>query len=154
MTTEAFAWDEPVVTYIDGGEVSENDPPSPVLANNAECARLLACLAAHGVANFEVVVSYRSGYGMLVRLTPANFRRRVRLSARRHAAVRELQYELGKIVGHGIGEVIDGSVVVGLDCVAVVAVWPSELAEDQGLVATMDSFVPESQVNNLHVRLI
>ena len=154
MTTESFDWCEPVVTYIDGGEVSENKPRPPVLVKNAKCVRVLACLAAHGVANFEVVVSYRSGYGMLVRLTPANFRRRVRLSARRHAAVRELQYELGKIVGHGIGEVIDGSVVVGLDCVAVVAVWPSELAEDQGLVATMDSFVPESQVNNLHVRLI
>ena len=154
MTTESFDWCEPVVTYIDGGEVSENEPRPPVLVKNAKCVRVLACLAAHGVANFEVVVSYRSGYGMLVRLTPANFRRRVRLSARRHAAVRELQYELGKIVGHGIGEVIDGSVVVGLDCVAVVAVWPSELAEDQVLVATMDSFVPEVQVNNLHVRLI
>ena len=154
MTTEAFAWDEPVVTYIDGGEVSDNEPPPPVLANNAECVRLLACLAAQRVSQFEFVFSYRDGYGVQMRFTPANFQRRVRLSARRHAAVRELQYELGKIVGHGIGEVIDGSVVAGLDCVAVVAVWPSELAEDQALVATMDSFVPEVQVNNLHVRLI
>jgi hypothetical protein len=154
MTTEAFAWEEPVVTYIDGGEVSENEPRPPVLVKNAECVRLLACLAALGVTNFEVVVSYRSGYGMLVRLTPANFQKRVRPSARRHAAVRELQEALGKIVGQGVDAVINDSVVAGYDYVAVVAVWPSERADEQGLVATMDSFVPEFQVNNLHVRLI
>jgi hypothetical protein len=143
-----------VVTYIDGGVVDEHETPPPILANNAECQQLLASLAAHGVANFEVVVSYRSGYGMIVRLTPANFGRRVRLSARRHAAVRELQDALGKIVGHGVDEVVGASVVADFDYIATVAVWPSERTEKQGLVATMSSFVPSDHVDHLDVRLI
>lgn len=143
-----------VVTYIDGGVIDEDENRPPILANNVECERLLASLAAHGVANFEVVVSYRSGYGTIVRFTPANFGRRVRLSARRHAAVRELQYALSQIVGHGVDEIVGASVVADFDYIATVAVWPSERTEEQGLVATLSSFVPSDHVDHLDVRLI